>query len=305
MTPFIHLRVHSAYSLLEGAIGVKDVVKWCGKYQMPAVALADSGNLFASLEFAEAAASAGIQPICGITMCFSEEGREAGNGAQRPQADQLLLYAKDAQGIENIMHLASKAYLEPADDAAPRLKYSDLEGYTDGLMALTGGVHGALAKHLLGGRTHKAQAFVEKLKHWFGDRLYVEISRHGLADEKLVEPMLIACAHENHLPVIATNDAYFISKDQYDAHDAFLCIADGAYVSDDTRRKLTPEHRLKTPEEMVALFADLPQSVANTIHFAKRINVMLTPRKPMLPSFADVASVSSPPLAGGLGGEPS
>jgi DNA polymerase III subunit alpha len=293
--PFIHLRVHSAYSLLEGAIGVKDVVKWCIKHRMPAVALADSGNLFASLEFAEAAAKEGIQPICGITMFFAEDGREAGNNQQRSTPDQLLLYAQNAEGLENLLHLASKAYTSPAENAAPRLNYSDLEGYTGGVMALTGGIHGALAKHLLAGRTHKADAFVERLKHWFEDRVYVEISRHGLADEKAVEPLLLKCAATHTLPVIATNDAYFVSKDQYDAHDAFLCIADGTYVSEQNRRKLTPEHRLKTPEEMAVLFADIPQALANTVHFAKRIGVMMTPRKPMLPSFEEKGQTLSEP----------
>jgi len=288
MTPsFIHLRVHSAYSLLEGAIPIKGLVKWCVAEKMPAVAITDNANLFGALEFSQAAADSGVQPIIGCMMSFKPllEGDSRNTGQQKP--DQLLLYVQNETGWKNLLELVSKSYLAPTGGDAPLLTHNDLIGYTEGLIALTGGVYGCVGKALLAGKDAQAGEWLSQLAELFNGRLYVELSRHGMADENAIETRLIELAYAQNLPLVATNDAYFMKADMYEAHDAFLCIADGAYVNENVRRRLTPEHRLKTAEEMVALFADLPEAVANTVSIARRCSYYAQSLPPILPNFGD------------------
>jgi len=282
---FIHLRVHSAYSLLEGAIHVKELVKWCKSHAMPAVALTDHGNLFGSLEFSMAAAEAGIQPILGCTVFLKPENQEPGRHASQQKPDQLLVYVQNETGWRNLLMLVSKSYLAPVDGHAPLLSLADFEGKSDGLIALTGGIHGAMGKALIAGRDAVAEGYLLKLQSLFPGRLYIELSRHGLADELAIESKHIALAYAHQIPLVATNDAYFTKAEMYEAHDAFLCIADGTYVGETNRRRLTPEHRLKTPLEMAGLFADIPEAIANTVAIAKRCAFIAVSQAPILPNF--------------------
>jgi len=284
---FIHLRVHSAYSLLEGAIMVKDMVKWAKSHAMPAIAITDHGNLFGSLEFSMAAMDAGIQPIIGCVMYIKPEQVETGRNASAVKPDQILLYAQNQTGWNNLLKLVSQSYLAPTGGSAPIITLADFAGCSDGLIALTGGVYGAVGKALITGRDGFAEEQLLKLQALFPGRLYVELSRHGLPDEQAIESRLIDLAYKHTIPLVATNDAYFSKADMYEAHDAFLCIADGTYVGETNRRRLTPEHRLKTPEEMAKLFADIPEAVANTVAIAKRCAFIATPKAPILPHFTD------------------
>jgi len=281
---FIHLRVHSAYSLLEGAIPLKSLVKWCKAEHMPAVAVTDSGNLFGSLEFSLAAIESGIQPIQ-ASLLFTKPRNGDARNAHLQKPDQLPVYAKDEAGWKNLLYLVSKSHLQPADGNAPMLLSSDIEEHNEGLMILVGGIYSAVGKMLLGGQREAAKQELARLQSIFGDRIYIELSRCGVAEEKQIEAALVELAYALNIPLIATNDAYFIDEDMYEAHDAFLCIADGSYVNEDKRRRLTPEHRLKTPVEMAALFADIPEALANTVQLAKRCSFLLTGKAPMLPSF--------------------
>ncbi|MDE3038605.1 MAG: DNA polymerase III subunit alpha, partial [Pseudomonadota bacterium] len=283
--PFIHLRVHSAYSLLEGAIPVKELVAWCREQHMPAVAITDSGNLFGSLEFSTAAMAAGIQPIMGCTL-YLQPTVDRGRNTGVPKPDQLLAYAKDGAGWRNLLALVSKSFLTPAGGGqGPLLSMDDLAAHSEGLMILTGGIHGAIGKALINGQETAAETQLKTLKELYPGRVYVELSRHGLPQEQAIESKLIGLAYAQELPLVATNDAYFIEKEMFEAHDAFLCIADGSYVSQDNRRRLTPEHRLKTPGEMAALFADIPEALANTVAIARRCAFAAMPRDPILPRF--------------------
>lgn len=285
MTPtFIHLRVHSAYSLLEGAIGLKQLVKWCKAEGMPAVAITDSANLFGSLEFAQAAASEGIQPIP-ASLLFTKPKQVDARNANMQKPDQLPVYAKNEQGWKNLLHLVSKAHLESADPHAPLLSQADVEAHQEGLIIFTGGIHSAVGKMLLSSQHDAARLELERLKSIFGDRLYIELSRTGAAEERQIEAALIELAYGLNIPLVATNDAYFIDEDMYEAHDAFLCIADGAYVNEENRRRLTANHRLKNADEMAELFKDIPEALANTVQIAKRCSFLLTGHAPMLPSF--------------------
>ncbi|WP_207458510.1 DNA polymerase III subunit alpha [Azospirillum sp. SYSU D00513] len=293
---FVHLRVHSAYSLSEGAIKIKELVKLCHKQEMPAVAVTDTGNLFGALEFALAAADTGVQPIIGtvlgITRVMPSAGKPAGKlplpGKAASQPDQLVLLCQTEEGYRNLMKLVSKAFLESDPMAGPQVTLEALKGHSEGLIALTGGPAGSLGRLLGEGQKDLALEVLENLKGLFPGRLYIELQRHSghFAEiEDAVEPALIDLAYAHDLPLVATNDCYFATADMYEAHDALLCIAEGAYISQTERRRLTPDHRFKSAEEMRLLFADLPEAVDNTVAIARRCSFLLKPIKPILPAF--------------------
>ncbi|MBX3447037.1 MAG: DNA polymerase III subunit alpha [Parvibaculaceae bacterium] len=288
MPQFIHLRLHSAYSLLEGAIRIKELPKLCKADGMPAVALTDTGNLFGALEFSETMSGAGIQPITGCTLPIRlDEPEEPSRGsARRDPHGVLALLVKDEQGYANLMKLSSLAFLEPDAGEAAQVTLARLAEFSEGLICLTGGPDGVVNRLLEQGQKDAAEALLLKLKSIFGDRLYVELQRHDMPAERQAEGPLIDFAYAHDIPLVATNEPYFTKEEEYEAHDALICIAGGAYVVQADRRRLTPEHRFKTQAEMLALFADLPEATANTIEIARRCAYRPQTRKPILPKFA-------------------
>ncbi|MDH3594164.1 MAG: DNA polymerase III subunit alpha [Rhodospirillales bacterium] len=281
---FVHLRVHSAYSLSEGAIRIGDLVALCRRHAMPAVAVADSGNLFGALEFSSAAAAAGIQPIIGCQLDLARSDPAAQNGA-RPAPDQLVLLVQNETGYRNLLQLVSRAYLAGEPGEAAELELTAFEGRSDGLIALTGGPRGAVGRFLRERRDEWAEGMLLTLARLFPGRLYVEIQRHGLPEEGEIEGRLVDLAYKHELPLVATNEAFFTEAEIYEAHDALLCIAEGAYVAQGERRRLTPEHRFKSAEEMRRLFDDLPEAVDNTLVIARRCAFHPEPVAPILPAF--------------------
>jgi DNA polymerase-3 subunit alpha len=288
---FVHLRCHTAYSLSEGAIKVKELIKLVTKQAMPAVAITDTGNLFGGLEFSTSCADAGIQPIIGVQLQVRREDEAAkGFGAARdsgrkPEPDQLVLLAQTEAGYANLMKLISKAFLGTDGGETPQVALADVEARSGGLLALTGGAKGAVGRLLADGQAPAAEAMLCRLAAAFPGRLYVELQRHGLEVEDRIEPGLIDLAYKYDIPLVATNEPFFADADMYEAHDALLCIAEGTYVSQDDRRRLTPEHRFKSAAEMRELFSDLPEAVDNTLVVAKRCAIMVNKRKPILPPF--------------------
>ena len=284
---FIHLRLHSAYSLLEGAIRIKDLPKLCKADGMPAVAITDTSNLFGALEASEILSGAGIQPITGVTLpVMLAETAEPGRAARRELSGTLALLAKDEQGYENLMKLTSRAFLGPEAGDFPHVPFELLADHAAGLICLTGGPAGVVNRLLATGQRPAAQSLMDKLAGIFGDRLYVELQRHGLDAERQAEAALIDMAYAMNLPLVATNEPYFAKEVEYEAHDAMICIAEGSYVSQADRRRLTPDHCFKTQDEMVALFDDLPEAIENTIEIARRCAYRPHTRKPILPTFA-------------------
>ncbi len=283
---FVHLRVHSAYSLAESALRLKDIAELCGKMEMPAVAVTDSNNLFGALEFATAMAGQGVQPIigCDLTLRWSElSGSTAGHG----EGEVILpLLVQNETGYRNLLHLVSRSFLDSDPQDQPHLPLTALEGRCDGLIALTGGFDGPLGAPLLQGRMVVAEERLAHLRNCFGDRLYVEIQRHGRAEEDAIEDGLVDLAYRLDLPLVATNTCLFANEAMHAAHDALLCIAAGTVTSNDDRRKVTPDYRFKTATEMRALFADMPEAVANTLVIAQRCHFLLKPIDPILPPFA-------------------
>ena len=289
---FIHLRLHSAYSLLEGAIQIKALSKMASQAGMPAVAVTDSGNLFAALEFSEYMSGAGVQPIigCQMELAYGEATRP---GEKGPEPRAIVLLAQNEQGYLNLLKLNSCNFLE-AGDALPHVTLEQLERYSDGLICLTGGPNGPIGQLLVDGQADKANALCGRLAGIYPDRLYMELQRHPREDGSLPEHEAVAergflnLAYSSDLPIVATNDVHFPKRDMFEAHDALICIADGAYVDQQTpRRRLTPEHYFKSQEEMERLFADLPEALERTVEIAQRCAFKVYKRDPILPKFAD------------------
>ncbi|APH57092.1 DNA polymerase III alpha subunit [Granulibacter bethesdensis] len=275
---FVHLRVHSAYSLSEGAIKTDKIPALARQMVMPAVAMTDSGNLFGILEFSQACAGKGVQPIIGCQIGLARPEQQ-----QRLPPDQLVLLARDETGLANIQRLSSLGFLQGEPGAKPQLPLETILAHAEGVMLLTGGTTGPLARLLAEGQKGEAERLLAMLREAFPDRTVIELHRHGLRLEKAIEPGLIALADAAGLPLVATNDCYFAQPEMYEAHDALLCIAEGRVLSETDRRRVTPEHWFKPPEMMRALFADLPEACDNTIAIARCCAVMAETRKPLLP----------------------
>lgn len=291
---FVHLKVHSAYSLLEGALPISKLAKLAVGYGFPALGLTDTNNLFGALEFSEKLWDAGVQPIvgCSVDVDFGDQHDaqsamlRAGLNLPRAQsAGRIALLAMNADGYANLMRLSKCLYFGPAADEASHLKLEDLEENSAGLIVLTGGPDGPVDRALKNGQQDQALERLKFLEKTFGNRLYVELQRHGLPDERRVEPQLIELAYRRGLPLVATNECYFASPSDYEAHDALLCIAEGRYVVEDGRRRASPEHYLKSASDMAALFADIPEAISNTIEIAQRCAFRPEGRKPILPRF--------------------
>ncbi len=291
---FIHLKVHSAYSLLEGALPIGKLAKLAVGYGFPALGLTDTNNLFGALEFSEKLWAEGVQPIAGVSLDIDfGDHREtqhvmlrAGSNEPRAQsAGRIALIAMNGDGYANLMRLSKCLYFEPADDEPLHIKIARIEEFSGGLIALTGGPDGPIDRALKDGQAERALERIRTLEKIFSGRLYVELQRHGLSDEARVEPQLLDLAYGRKLPIVATNECYFATRSDYDAHDALLCIAEGRYVVEDNRRRASPEHYLKSADEMAALFADLPEALANTLEIAQRCAFRPLGRKPILPRF--------------------
>jgi DNA polymerase III subunit alpha len=286
---FVHLHVHSSYSLLEGALTIARLAELAKADRQPALALTDTDNMFGALEFSEKMAAAGIQPIvgCALAVDFADQetGPRAGSGpaAQRPR---IVLLAARENGYRSLMRLNSRAFLDTPPNEEPRLELAWLDGETDGLIALTGGPGGPLDAAIVAGQSHLANGRCEALARLFGDRLYIELQRHGSATERAAEGALVELAYARGIPLVAANEPLFAHREDYEAHDALVCIAEGRLVVETDRRQLTPEHRFKTRAEMIELFADLPEAVGSTVEIARRCAFRPLLQKPILPRFS-------------------
>ena len=288
---FIHLRVHSAYSLKEGALHVKKLPGLCEKLGFPAIAVTDTNNLFGGLEFSENCARAGVQPIMGLQLAVAYADSAPGEKPVEPAP--IALYAQNEAGWLNLMALSSSAFLDTDSTQFPHVTLEALAARSDGIICLTGGASGPTAKLLQANRRPAAEALTRRLAEMFPNRLYIEIQRHGsggplrTAPEEASEPGLIDIAYALDLPLVATNDVYFEAPEMFQAHDAFICIGESRYVNESDRRQLTPEHYFKSAAEMTERFADLPEAIANTVEIARRCAFRPRTHDPILPRFAD------------------
>ena len=283
-SPFVPLRVFSSFTMLEGAIEPKLIAKAARERGFPAIAVADRNGLYGVMAFGDACKAAGVQPIVGTLLSVARPGQRMANGA--PLIDWLALYAQDEKGYDNLCALVSAAHLGRPVEQDPHVLLSDVTGKTDGLICLTGGGEGALARLLAGEQKSAAEDYVEQLEALFNGRLYIELSRRGDATETAAEAALIDLAYARALPIVATNPANFVEPNFHPAHDAMLCIAQSAYVESEDRRVSSPEAWLKPAEAMEDAFSDLPEAIRNTLVIAQRCAFMAPKRKPILPSLA-------------------
>jgi len=286
---FVHLHVHSSYSLLEGAMTIATLAKMAAADGQPALALTDTDNLFGGLEFSEKLAGSGLQPIVGVQLSidFADEGEGGRKPAQLQRLPHIVLLAMDEAGYGNLMKLVSEAALATGGSGQPITTVERLAAYNTGLIALTGGQGGPVDVALRLGQLPQAQSRLATLAGIYGDRLYVEIQRHGGDGEAAREAHLLRLAYDADLPIVATNEPFFAKPADFDAHDALLAVAEGRLVSDGTRRRVTPEHYFASRAEMKKRFADLPEALANTVEIAMRCHWRVTTRKPILPRFGE------------------
>ena len=286
---FVHLHVHSSYSLLEGAMTVSTLAKLAAADGQPALALTDSNNLFGALEFSEKLAGGGIQPIVGVQLSvdFADEADSGRRPVQAQAVPHIVLLAMSEAGYGNLMKLVTEACLASGGAGQPISSLEKLTAHHDGVIALTGGPGGPIDSALRAGQVAQAGTRLAKLAEIFGDRLYVEIQRHGRDGEAAVEAHLLRLAYDSDLAIVATNEPFFAKAGDFEAHDALLAVAEGRLVPDGERRRVTPGHFFVTRSEMKRRFADLPEALAATVEIAMRCTWRVTTRKPILPRFGE------------------
>jgi DNA polymerase-3 subunit alpha len=281
--PYVPLRIFSCYSMLDGAIEPKAIAKQARKLDFPAAALTDRNGLYAAMAFTDACKAEGVQPIVGTMLAVARPATPEG---KPPQLDWLGLYAQNDRGYDNICSLVSEAHLgRPVEDPA-HVAFDALAGRTDGIIALTGGGEGGLARLLAEEQEKPALDLLDRLKTLFPGRLYIELCRRGDPVEERAEPALIALAYAQDLPLVATNPAQYADAHFHPAHDAMLCIAQSSQIERDDRQRSSPEAWMKPAAEMRRLFEDLPEAIENSAVVARRCAFGAPKRKPILPSVA-------------------
>lgn len=284
---FIHLRLHTEYSLSDGLVQLQPMVEAAVKNKMPAVAVTDQSNLFAVIKFYQTALGAGIKPIIGADLWLE-------NDEQAKQPVRFSLYCQNQTGYKNLLLLISKSYLENQHDGKAILKRAWLEQLSDGLIALSGAKEGDIGQALLGNNLEEAEQLISFWHRHFPDRYYIELQRTGRSQEETYIHAALQLAEKHSLPVVATNDVHFLNKDDFEAHEARVCIHEGHILADPRRPKNYSEQQyFRTQEEMIELFSDIPESLENTVEIAKRCNVTLTLGKNYLPNLAVPAGFTS------------
>ena len=271
---FTHLKIHTQYSICEGALRTTDLAKYCKDNKVKAVGLSDSNNLCGALEFSDLISKSKTQPIIGTQI----------NVQYKNHHGKIPLFAKNLAGYKNLIKLSSSAFLEIKDDEDPHCKIEDIQKYKEGLILLTGSLDGFFGKLFSKNLTDEIINLLKKLKKTFENNLYLEIQRHNDLGEKVFEKFLLNVAEELNLPIIATHEVFYLDKSMHEAHDAYLCIGEKTYVNVKDRRKYSDQHYLKKSDEMYELFKDLPDALINNKNFCKRISYRPKNSLPILPN---------------------
>ena len=290
---YIALRNHTTYSLCQGAIKIVDLIDKAKALQMPALAIMDSQNLFGALEFSMACKKAGIQPILGCEMMIDFNLQDSKNISNVDFTENLCktpLIATSEEGYRNLMFLVSESYLKRQNGIVPFINFELLKQKSKGIIALSGGSEGLLGKLLLQGQDKHAHKILLEIKEIFNTNFYIEITRHGTKNEELIEEKLLQLAFENNIPLVATNDVYFLTPDMHEAQDILSCIYEGHSLVEENRKKNSPEQYFKNYEQFLELFKDLPEAINNSINIAKKCHTMAFERPPTLPKFSTEAN---------------
>ena len=276
---FVHLRLHSEYSLVDGLVRLKPLAQKVAELKMPAVALTDFNNFFGLVKFYKACQSHGIKPILGSEVIIQDDVEETGGS-------QLVLLICNDIGYKNLTKLISRAYQEGQKQSTPTVKLEWLEGHSDGLIALSGGRLGEIGIALISGRKTDAENSLARLMRLFPQRFYLELQRTGRQDEEDYLHSVIELSANFDCPVVATNDVRFLMRDEFEAHEARVCIHEGRTLDDPRReRRFSEDQYLRSAEEMFELFSDIPEALENTIEIAKRCNLNLKLGSHFLPDY--------------------
>ena len=270
---FTHLKIHTQYSICEGALRTKDLAKYCKENKIRAAGLCDSFNLCGALEFSELLAKSKTQPIIGTQI----------NIHYKNHTGKIPLFAKNLEGYKNLIKLSSKSFLEVKDSENPHCKIEDIEKYSQGLIMLTGSLDGFFGNLFSKNLTDTISLLLKKLIKIYKDNLYIEIQRHDDVGEKLFEKFLLNLSQQLNIPIIATNEVFYLDKDMHEAHDAYLCIGEKTYINVKERKKYSNQHYLKNSEEMYNLFKDLPDALKNNVNFPFRVSYRPINSPPVLP----------------------
>lgn len=287
---YIPLRNHSTYSLCEGAIKINDLVEAAKKMQMPALGICDSQNLFAALEFSMECKKAGIQPILGCEMLIDfgllDQKNQSSLDIEKSLC-KLPLIARNDEGYRNLMFLVSQSFLQRKTGISVHIDWQFLKNNAAGLIALSGAVDGFVGRLILNQQEQKLSQILSEIKQVFEDNFYIEITRHGTPKEEKLEPKFIEIAYKHNLPLVATNDVYFLKREMHEAQDILSCIHQGLVFEDENRHKNSPEQFLKNPRDFAELFSDLPEALANSLEIARKCTTMAFERVPTFPKFSD------------------
>ncbi len=277
MKTFVHLRQYSNYSLLESSFKINEIINLCKEHRMPAIALTDKQNLFGAFEFSLEAQKNGIQPILGIDLKLEKTD-------DLELSSNILLLIKNYEGYKNIINLMTKHY---SNDENNIINFDDLKKNNEGLICLSGGINGPIGKSILFKNKSTSEKILKNLNSIYNENFYLELTRSGLEDEKIIENFFLSCANKFNIPIVATNNNYFTNSEMHEATDALLCIKNIEKLSNSKRNSISKEFFFKSSSEMEKVFHDIPESVANTLIIAKKCSFMLESSKPRLPKFLD------------------
>ncbi len=273
---FNHLKVHTQYSICEGAAKIDDLQEYCKSNKIKSLGISDTSNLCGALEFAEKISKSGTQPIIGTQINFK----------LNDTTGLLPLFALNETGYKNIIKLSSNSYLENDELSDPHVNFDELLKSSDGVSVFSGTVLGLFGKLFDKGKFTEINEIYSKIKEVFGDRFYLEIQRHNDTNENGFEKFNLKKSVELEIPIIATNEVFYLSKDMHEAHDALICIGNKTYINEKNRLKLSDQHYLKTNSEMTELFADIPEALENNYNFPLRCNFRPLFSNPILPNIS-------------------
>ncbi len=273
---FNHIKIHSQYSICEGALKIDDLKEYCKKNKIQSVGLSDTYNLSGALEFSENISSVGTQPIIGTQILFNYKNNFG----------IIPLIAKNYKGYQNIIELSSKSYLESTHNDNPYCSIDDLLKLKDGIIILSGSVNNLIGSLFNKGLFDEIDELIKLFKNKFGNNFYLEIQRHGDFNEKQLEIYNLNLSKRYQIPIIATNEVYYLDKEMHEAHDALMCIGQKTYINDQKRFKLSNNHYFKSTNEMVEIFKDLPEALENNYNLPYRCNFRPITSKPILPNIS-------------------
>ncbi len=271
---FNNFKIHTQYSICEGAVKIDDLANYCKENKTPNVGICDSFNLCGALEFAEKISKSGTHPIIGTQINFSLEN----------STGKLPLFARSSQGYKNLIKLSSKSYLESDEKTDPHCKISVLKNINDGLIVLSGNHHGLFGKLFKLNKLRQIEDAVKELKNIFKDRFYLEIQRHNEVGEENYENFIIKLSETCQIPLLATQEIFYLKKEMYEAHDALVCIGQKNFIDDPNRQKFSDQHFIKKNEDIAVLFEDVPEALENNYNFPYRFDFKPKKSAPVLPS---------------------